>query len=261
MVVLAGRVGRTGVEAARTEDVLVAPEQLAASSAIERGPGVAPRKPERPGDVAPGETELDAAGWRMSLRNAVRQKDMVKGPEAVLALLRLDRDAPRDRDVQNGFRAVAVALEDAGGEPADKFFGALTNDYGSEGLDLLYDISRFRPWTKAGKRATETLRRPEVMKRASPPLKALFEFREASCMAKRDQFARLADQGDDRALFELNSLHDAECRRRRDPCCFNENRALAQAIRTLKTRLAAAPANQPGAPPAPPPPTPPACNP
>jgi serine/threonine-protein kinase len=75
------------------------------------------------------------------------------------------------------------------------------------------------------------------MMRASPPLKALFEFREASCMAKRDTFGKLAEQGDDRALGELTSLRDAECRRRRDPCCFTENRALSTAIRTLKTRL------------------------
>jgi eukaryotic-like serine/threonine-protein kinase len=104
-----------------------------------------------------------------------------------------------------------------------------------------------------------------VMKRASAPLKALFEFREASCMAKRDQFARLAEQGDDRALFELNSLHEAECRRRRDPCCFNDNRALAQSIRALKARLASAAANAAAAPPvtspAPPPPTSPTFNP
>jgi serine/threonine-protein kinase len=109
---------------------------------------------------------------------------------------------------------------------------------GSDGLDMLYDISRFRAWTKAGKKATSTLRNPEVMMRASSPLKVLFEFREASCMAKRDAFGKMAEQGDDRALYELTSLRDAECRRRRDPCCFNENRALGEAIRSLKARLA-----------------------
>jgi len=184
--------------------------------------------------------DLDAAGWRMNLRTAARQKEWAKGAEAIVTLLRLDPAALRDHDVEMATRNVAVALEDAGGEPSDKFFGALTNDTGTDGLDVLYDIARFRTWTKAGKRATETLRRPELMMRASRPLKALFEFREASCTARRAQFERLAERGDDRALHELTSLRDADCRRR-DPCCFKENRALAAAIRALKARLAGAP--------------------
>jgi hypothetical protein len=82
------------------------------------------------------------------------------------------------------------------------------------------------------------LRRPEVMMRASAPLKVLFEFREASCVAKRDTFAKMAAEGDERALSELNSLRGADCGRR-DPCCYKESRALGTAIRALKTRLAA----------------------
>jgi serine/threonine-protein kinase len=234
MVLLAHRSPNAKLEAARADQVMATPPDREPSAGIDRAPPVSP-KPEKTGNT--DAVQLDAAGWRMILRNAVREKDWAKGSDAVLTLLRVDREAFRDRDVQNGLRSVAVALEDAGGDPADKFFGALTNDTGSDGLDLLYDIARFRTWTKAGKRATDTLRRPEVMMRASPPLKALFEFREASCMAKRDTFGKLAEQGDDRALGELTSLRDAECRRRRDPCCFTENRALSTAIRTLKTRL------------------------
>jgi serine/threonine-protein kinase len=235
MVALSRRTNRG--EAARTESVMVAPTADPAQGAdIERGPYMV-QKPDKPA-ATPDAGGLDAAGWRMTLRNAVRQKDWAKGTEAVLTLMRIDPEAFRDRDVQNGMRNVAVALEDAGGEPADKFFGTLTNETGSDGLDLLYDISRFRTWTKAGKRATDTLRNPEVMMRASTPLKALFDFREASCMAKRDSFGKLAEVGDDRALYELTQLRDAECRRRRDPCCFNESRALSDAIRSLKSRLA-----------------------
>jgi hypothetical protein len=236
MVLLSRRGAHSEWVAARAERVLVpSPLDTTESSPIERGPYMV----QKPGETGPDAAGLDAAGWRMTLRNAVRQKDWAKGAEATLTLLRIDADAMRDRDVQNGIRAVAVALADAGGEPAEKFFGALTNDAGSDGLDVLYDISRFRTWTKAGKRALDTLRSPEVMMRASTPLKVLFEFREASCMAKRDSFGKMADQGDDRALFELTQLRDAECRRRRDPCCFTENRALANAIKSLKGRLAA----------------------
>jgi serine/threonine-protein kinase len=185
---------------------------------------------------------LDAAGWRISLRNATRAKEWGKAADAVLALLRLEPSSLRDRDVQASTRNVAFQLEQDGGEASDKFFNALTSDYGANGLDVLYDISRFRQGTKAGKRATEILRRPEVMAGATNALKVLSEFREASCSAKRDLFGKMVDQGDDRALLELQMLRDAECSRRRDPCCFKENRALGAAIRALKNRLGPAPA-------------------
>jgi serine/threonine-protein kinase len=246
MISLSRRKTASDAQAGRTENVLVPPLDDLQQAPIERGPYMV----QKPGEVVPDAGGLDAAGWKMTLRNAVRQKDWAKGSEAVFTLMRLDPDAMRDRDVQNNMRGVAVALGDAGGEPADKFFGALTNETGSDGLDVLYDISRFRGWTKAGKRATDTLRNPEVMMRASTPLKVLFDFREASCMGKRDAFGKMAEQGDDRALFELTSLRDAECRRRKDPCCFNESRALSEAIKSLKARLASKP--QPPAP-APPP--------
>jgi serine/threonine-protein kinase len=237
MFSLARRSSRASGETGRTERVLVpSPLDDMQPAPIERGPYMV----QKPSEVVPDAGGLDAAGWRMTLRNAVREKDWAKGTEAVFTLMHADPDAFRDRDVQNGMRAVAVALGDAGGEPADKFFGALTSETGSDGLDLLYDISRFRGWTKAGKRATDTLRNPEVLMRASSPLKVLFDFREASCMGKRDAFGKMAEQGDDRALFELTSLRDAECRRRHDACCFNESKALNDAIKSLKARLASA---------------------
>jgi eukaryotic-like serine/threonine-protein kinase len=196
---------------------------------------------EAPASSAPREVTmevagLDATGWRMNLRNAARRKEWTAASEAVLTLLRLDPGAFRDHDVQAALRNAAVGLEDAGGEPADKFFETLSTRSGAEGLDLIYDIARFRAGTKAGKRATEILRRPEVMMAASPALKVLFDYREASCVGRRDLFARMAEQGDERALGELVAQRDADCGRR-DPCCYKENRALAVAIRSLKARL------------------------
>jgi hypothetical protein len=76
------------------------------------------------------------------------------------------------------------------------------------------------------------------MMTASPALKVLFDFREASCVGRRDLFTRMAEQGDERALGELVAQRDADCGRR-DPCCYKESRALAGAIRSLKARLAA----------------------
>jgi hypothetical protein len=201
------------------------------------GTGVdAPPASSAPREVTMEVAGLDASGWRMNLRNAARRKEWAAAAEAVLTLLRLDPGAFRDHDVQAALRNAAVGLEDAGGEAADKFWGTLSTRSGAEGLDLVYDIARFRAGTKAGKRATEILRRPEVMIAASPALKVLFDYREASCAGRRDLFARMAEQGDERALSELVAQRDADCGRR-DPCCYKESRALATAIRTLKARL------------------------
>ena len=133
----------------------------------------APAESGTPGEAREVAVEvggLDAAGWRIGLRNAARAKEWPKVADAVVALLKLDPSALRDRDAQASVRNAAFALAQEGGEASDKFFDALTNDSGSEGLDALYDIARFRQGTKAGKRATEILRRPEVMARASAPL-------------------------------------------------------------------------------------------
>ncbi|HMJ51141.1 MAG TPA: serine/threonine-protein kinase [Polyangiaceae bacterium] len=199
----------------------------------------------RPGDSAAREVTmevagLDASGWRMNLRNAARRKEWPAASEAVLTLLRLDPTAFRDHDVQAALRNTAVGLEDTGGAASDKFFDTLSAQAGSDGLDLVYDVARFRAGTKAGKRATEILRRPEVMLGGSPALKVLFDFREASCVGRRDLFSRMAEQGDERALGELVAQRDADCGRR-DPCCYKESRALGTAIRSLKARLSAPP--------------------
>jgi hypothetical protein len=176
----------------------------------------------------------------MNLRNAARRKEWPAASEAVITLLRLDPTAFRDHDVQAALRNTAVGLEDTGGAASDKFFETLSAQAGSDGLDLVYDVARFRAGTKAGKRATEILRRPEVMLGGSPALKVLFDFREASCVGRRDLFSRMAEQGDERALGELVAQRDADCGRR-DPCCYKESRALGTAIRSLKARLSAPP--------------------
>ncbi|HEY3594419.1 MAG TPA: hypothetical protein VGL13_11115, partial [Polyangiaceae bacterium] len=216
-------------------------------------PAVTPQPPPPPAEPAPPAEAhepaadlagLDANALRTRLRNAARQKDWAKGGDTVLALLRADSRAFRDYDVANAARAIAVGLDQAGGDAAARFFGALSNDAGQSGLDLLYDVSRFRPATKAAKTSLDILRRPEVMAKASPPLRALVDLREASCVAKRDLFPRIGEQGDDRALFELELLRDTECPKKADACCYKDNKALASAIKTLKSRLAtAAPAS------------------
>jgi serine/threonine protein kinase len=215
---------------------VVQAEDATSAGAVDPAMSAAPAASLASREVTMEVAGLDASGWRMNLRNAVRKKEWPAASEAVLTLFRLDPTAFRDHDGQAALRNTAVGLEDAGGEVADKFFDALAQS-GAEGLDLLYDVARSRPGTKAGKRATEILRRPEVMMGASPALKVLFDFREASCAGRRDLFSRMAEQGDERALGELVGQRDADCGRR-DPCCYKESRALGASIRSLKARLA-----------------------
>ena len=182
---------------------------------------------------------LDAAAWRASLKTATQAKDWDKAVAGVLALLRLDPAGLHDRDIEPAVRALSVRVADDGGERADKLFDGLTNDPGGAGLDWLYDLSRSRGATKAGKRASEILKRPEVLARATPALKLLWDLSRAPCASKRGLFARASEEGDARALHELMILRDAECNRWRDPCCFKDNKALYTAIRALKAKLAA----------------------
>jgi hypothetical protein len=85
----------------------------------------APSASAAPREAAMEVSGLDASGWRMNLRNAARKKEWGAASEAVLTLLRLDPGAFHDHDVQAALRNTATGLEDAGGEPADKFFDAL----------------------------------------------------------------------------------------------------------------------------------------
>jgi serine/threonine-protein kinase len=218
-------------------------EEASSGGAIDPAMSDVPAASSAPREVTMEVAGLDASGWRMNLRNAVRKKEWPAASEAVLTLFRLDSTAFRDHDGQAALRNTAVGLEDTGGDAADKFFDTLGQS-GAEGLDLLYDVARSRPGTKAGKRATEILRRPEVMMGASPALKVLFDFREASCAGRRDLFSRMAEQGDERALGELVGQRDADCGRR-DPCCYKESRALGGAIRSLKLRLSSPPVAPP----------------
>jgi serine/threonine-protein kinase len=227
---------------------LVAIGVVAAIVSASRGKGESPSggaaapSGEAPSASAPREVALevdglDAPGWKMALRNAARAKEWQKGTIAITTLLRLDPKAFREHDTRAAMRTVVVGVEQEGGEAAQKIWSVLTSDSGSDGLDLVFDVARFRPGTKAAKTAVEILRRPEVMARATPALSVLFEFFDASCAAKRELFQRMVDQGDDRALLELTMLRDSECPRRKDPCCFTDNRALLSAIRTLSARL------------------------
>jgi serine/threonine-protein kinase len=179
----------------------------------------------------------DAAAWRERLRASLDSKDWRKGATAFLALVELDPAALRESSLREATVATVATAALGPGDTADKMFDAMEHRLGADGLDLLYEIVRTRGASKAAKRALDTLRRPDVEPRITPALRIALELRTASCERKRTLFERAGQEGDGRALTELVILRGYDCRRNSDKCCFETDKALADAIKTLKSRL------------------------
>jgi serine/threonine-protein kinase len=207
--------------------------------------------PAEPAPTLPAETEpppeatapveidgVDAAGWTVRLKKAAAVKDWLRGAKAFLALAKLDPEQIKAEEMRDEVISVAAGIAfENNSEEADQVFDVLANRLGSEGLDLLFEIVRSRGATQAGRRASEILSRPEVMAQATPALRVTFEFRRATCGAKRTLLDRAAEEGDQRTLFELQIAQGVRCPRKLDPCCFREDQAMTEAIRKLKARL------------------------
>jgi len=181
---------------------------------------------------------LDSAGWGARLKNASATKNWIVGSKAVVALAQLDPELVTSRAQREDVIAVAAGIAfEPNNELGNQVFDVLTHKLGGEGLDLLFDIVRSRGSTKAGRRASDILSQPEVMERASPGLRITFELRKVNCSGKRALLGRAAEEGDQRTLHELQSLHGARCKNPKDPCCFREDPAVVDALQKLKARL------------------------
>ncbi|WP_437708254.1 serine/threonine-protein kinase [Sorangium sp. So ce448] len=200
-------------------------------------PPPAPAAPPPPASAAPEDDARGAPSPRAQLSRAVATRNWVLGARSLLALAEADPELALSRGLREEVLSTVAGIGFEEDNPAaDEVFDLLTNRLGSGGLDVLLDLVRARGGTKAARRASEILARPEVMARATPALRVLFAFRRASCGGKRALFGRAAAEGDERMLFELQVLHGARCRRT-DPCCFRDDKAIADAIQQLKTRL------------------------
>jgi serine/threonine-protein kinase len=130
--------------------------------------------------------------------------------------------------------AVKVATRaDARGE---QIFEGLDKKLGADGLDILYEMVSAHGGTKGADRAAEILRRPDVLERLSPPLTIALELRDAPCSKKADLFSRAAREGDERALLVLELLLPPQCKPKIGQCCFRNDPALEQALKTLRAR-------------------------
>ncbi|XXY13824.1 serine/threonine-protein kinase [Sorangium sp. So ce216] len=217
----------------RPEATAVAP----AAVPVETPPAPA-APPPAPAESAPPEDDPSGAGaLRAQLSRAVSTRNWVLGARTMMALAEADPEMVLSRGLREEVLSIVAGIAFEEDNPAaDQVFDLLTNKLGGGGLDVLLDIVRARGGTKAARRASEILARPAVMARATPALRVTFAFRRASCGGKRALFSRAAAEGDERTLFELQVLHGARCRRA-DPCCFRDDKAIAEAIQQLKARL------------------------
>ncbi|WP_437763923.1 serine/threonine-protein kinase [Sorangium sp. So ce281] len=223
-------------------DVAAALDAGAGAAALDAGAGAAALDAGTAdaGAALAGPEPLEGAGLpaeRERLVAAVRAKRWGDAESALLTLLDKDRAAFEQRDVMTAAAAVAVKSSYRTDGRADAIFDALESRLGPEGLDIAYEISSGYGGTQGGKRAAALLRRPEVLKRASAPLRIAVALREAPCRRKEALFERAALEGDARALVFLEMLRSSQCQPRIGQCCFHHHEGLERAVRALRDRL------------------------
>jgi eukaryotic-like serine/threonine-protein kinase len=216
---------------ARSHAPLPAGSVSAEGTVPEVTPQVAP-----PPTAPPRVDGVDATGWRARLRNAVDSKDWASGTRAFLALAEIDAPAFDEPGLRGDVVAVAAGIAFEGNELADRMFDAMANKLGSRGPDLLFEVVRSRGATRAAHRAIDLLHRPEVIGRATPAMRLAFDLKMAPCDQKTKFFEPAVKDGDARSLVQLEVLKDQPCKKK-DPCCFRENKALVDAIQKMRLRL------------------------
>ncbi|MGK4001631.1 serine/threonine-protein kinase [Sorangium sp. So ce1036] len=221
-----------------------APEPLASAAA----PGASAPTPELVASaaapassgapVAPGPSAgAGLPAERGRLVEAVNAKRWKQAEDALLVLIEQDHAAFKERDVMMAAAAAAVKTAYRADDRADAIFDALENRLGPDGLDVAYEMVSGYGGTRGGKRAAALLRRPEVLKRASAPLRIAVELREAPCRRKDALFERAALEGDARALVFLDMLRSSQCQPRIGQCCFHRHAGIDRAVRVLRDRL------------------------
>jgi hypothetical protein len=125
-------------------------------------------------------------------------------------------------------------------------FDIMTDEMGSVGADLLYDLMVSDP--KVAKTAEQLLSTPKVTAKFSPALAIAYDLRNAkTCAARVPLLERAAGLGDKRSvsiLFPLSAGSKRGCGHwKRSPCpaaCAEEARAYVQAVTKILERQSAA---------------------
>src|SRR5262249_48993857 len=97
----------------------------------------------------------DAAQWRGRMQSAADAEDWKSGAKAFLALAEMDPAELKSGTVREKALAVIGGIGVEQSALADEVFDLLTNRFGTDGLDMLFDVFRSRGGSKSAKRAEE----------------------------------------------------------------------------------------------------------
>lgn len=180
---------------------------------------------------------LDAEAWRRIVRQAPTSRDFPKAAEGLLALAELDPGALSTVEMR------AAAVETTLTASADRAKGAvlakaLAERFGSDGIDVLYDLATTRGGSLAASLATPLLSDSAVRARGTPALRIAIELREAACSDKPALLDRARTEGDARTLALLSAMRAPDCDASGGACCLRDNPAVETAARELGERLA-----------------------
>jgi eukaryotic-like serine/threonine-protein kinase len=140
-----------------------------------------------------------------------------------------------DRAVQTEAAEIVEAAASKG-FPTDLAFDRLSGVLGSDGLDVLYDLTTRDRAPAAAAKARTILAKPETLARATPAMRIAWDLRRAPCQQRPNLFKRAAKEGDDRALEVLRAMQAPACTKK-DACCFEKNHQLELTIADIQARL------------------------
>jgi hypothetical protein len=196
----------------------------AVTSAAPAEPAAASAAPVASAPAAPAE---DVTPWKIRMKASIQVKDW---PNARLSFRKVAELAPAALADPMFLPVVVDLVTNVGQHPsadADQVFDLLENRTGGAGLDVLYDVVQRRGGTLAATRATEILKKPAVLARASAALRVAFELRVASCGEKGALLDRVVAEGDWRAVQAFDAVRSA---------CGN-SKAMEDARKKLAARL------------------------
>lgn len=175
---------------------------------------------------------LDAEGWKRAVKQAPATNNYKRALDGLLALAELDPEALATSELKTVATETAVAFGKHK-EAGPKLHAALAERFGSDGVDVLFELITKRGGTDSARLASEQLAKPEVRARGSKALRIALELREAACMDKVKLLDRVNADGDGRALSILVALHVEECDPGVTGCCLQDNALVEAAIRNL----------------------------
>jgi serine/threonine-protein kinase len=202
----------------------IPPMVSAVTSAAPAEPAAASAAPVASAPAAPAE---DVTPWKIRMKASIQVKDW---PNARLSFRKVAELAPAALADPMFLPVVVDLVTNVGQHPsadADQVFDLLENRTGGAGLDVLYDVVQRRGGTLAATRATEILKKPAVLARASAALRVAFELRVASCGEKGALLDRVVAEGDWRAVQAFDAVRSA---------CGN-SKAMEDARKKLAARL------------------------